>query len=47
MSTHPYEYTHIYSIPINTSERLSWFDLEIYEFDHQECLVVDTSTVSH
>jgi hypothetical protein len=47
MSTHPYEHTHAHSTSINTSERLNWFNLKIYEFDHQECLAVDTSIVSH
>jgi hypothetical protein len=47
MSTHPYEHTHVYVIPMTTSERLSRLDLEIHEVDHQECLAVDGDVVSY
>jgi hypothetical protein len=32
---------------MSTSERLSRFDLEIHEVDHQERLAVDRDIVSH
>jgi hypothetical protein len=32
---------HVHPISMNTSERLSRFDLEIYEVSHQEHLTVD------
>jgi hypothetical protein len=47
MSTHLYEHMHVYSIPMNTHEKLSWLDLEIYEVGHQERLAVDGGVVSH
>jgi hypothetical protein len=34
-----YFYQHIYYISMSISERLSRFDLKIYEVGHQECLV--------
>jgi hypothetical protein len=34
MSTHLYEHMHVYSIPMNTPKKLSWFDLKIYEVGH-------------
>jgi hypothetical protein len=53
---HTYSYTYEHSplwthtrtpYPMSISERLSWFDLEIYEVGHQECLTVDGDVVSH
>jgi hypothetical protein len=38
---------HTHIIPMSTSERLSWFDLEIHEVDQQDCLTVDRDVVSH
>jgi hypothetical protein len=46
MSTHPYEHIHAHPIPMSTSERLSWFDIEIYKVGHQECLAVDGDVAS-
>jgi hypothetical protein len=46
MSTHPYEYIYVYSIPMNTSERVSWLDIEIHEVGHQERLAVDRNVAS-
>jgi hypothetical protein len=34
MNTYPYEYMHAHTISLNTSERLSRFDLEIYKVGH-------------
>jgi hypothetical protein len=31
----------------STSERLEWFDLEIYKIRHQEYLVVDEDVVNY
>jgi hypothetical protein len=47
MGTHPYEYTHVYSTPMSTFERLSRLDLKIHEVGHQECLAVDGYVASH
>jgi hypothetical protein len=47
MSTHTYKYTHVHPTPMSTSERLSQFDLEIYEVGHQECIAVDENVTSH
>jgi hypothetical protein len=47
MSTHPYEHTHAQLTPMNTYERLSRLDLEIYEVGHQERLTVDGGAASH
>jgi hypothetical protein len=47
MSTHPYEHMRVHPTPMSTSERLSRFNLEIYEVSHQERLVVDNDAVSH
>jgi hypothetical protein len=47
MSTYPYEYTHVHSIHMSTSERLSQFDLEIHEVDHKERLTVDEDITFH
>jgi hypothetical protein len=47
MSTYPYEHTHTYPTPMSTSERLSQFDLEIYEVGHQEHIIVDGDVASH
>jgi hypothetical protein len=47
MSTHPYKYTHAHRTPMNTSERLSWLNLEIHEVDHQERVTVDGDVTSH
>jgi hypothetical protein len=38
-------YTHL--ISISMSERLSQFDVEIYEVCHQERLVIDGDVASH
>jgi hypothetical protein len=45
ISTHSYEHTH--TIPMSTSERLSWLDIEIHEVGHQERLVVGGDIVSY
>jgi hypothetical protein len=47
MSTHPYEHMHTHPTPMSTSERLSRFDLEIHEVDHQERLTVNEDVASH
>jgi hypothetical protein len=47
MSTQPYEYTHAHPTSMNTSERLSQFNLEIYEVGHQERLNIDGDVASH
>jgi hypothetical protein len=47
MITHSYEYTHAHPILMSTSERLSRFNLEIYEVGHQECLTVDRDVAFH
>jgi hypothetical protein len=39
--------THAHSTPMSTSERLSWFDLDIHEVGHQECLTVNGDVASH
>jgi hypothetical protein len=41
MNTHPYEYTHIHSILMSISERLSRLDLKIHEVSHQERIAID------
>jgi hypothetical protein len=38
---------HTHSTPMNTSERLSLFDFEIYEVVHQERLAVNGDVASH
>jgi hypothetical protein len=44
-NTHQYMYAH--TTPMNTSKRLSRFDLEIYKVGHQERLAVNEDVVSH
>jgi hypothetical protein len=39
--------THIHSISMSISERLSQFDLQIHEVDHQERLAIDENIASH
>jgi hypothetical protein len=39
--------TRAHSIPISTSKKLSRLDLEIYEINHQECLVIDEDIISY
>jgi hypothetical protein len=34
MNTHPYKNMYVYPISMSTSEKLSRFDLEIYEVGH-------------
>jgi hypothetical protein len=38
---------HAHLTSMSTFERLSRLDLEIHEFDHQECIAVDGDVVSH
>jgi hypothetical protein len=47
MNTHSYKYTYVYSTPMNNSERLSRFDLKIYEVGHQDHFTIDGDIVSH
>jgi hypothetical protein len=47
ISIHSYKYTYTHSIPINISERVSQFDLEIYEVDHQERLAIIKNIIFH
>jgi hypothetical protein len=47
MNTHLYKHMYAHPILMSISERLSQFDLEIYEFGHQERLTVDRDVVSH
>jgi hypothetical protein len=47
MNTHSYEHTHAYPICMKTSEKLSWFDLEIYKVGHQDRLIIDRDVASH
>jgi hypothetical protein len=47
MSTHFYEHMHAHPIFMSIFERLSQFDLEIHNIDHQECLTVDRNIISH
>jgi hypothetical protein len=47
MSTHSYKYMHTHLISMSTSERLSRFNFEIYEIDHQEHIVVNEDVVFH
>jgi hypothetical protein len=42
-----YRLIHVYPIYMNTSKRLSWFDLEIYEVSHQKRLIINRDVVSH
>jgi hypothetical protein len=46
-STHPYEHTHVHSISMITSKRLSRLDLEIYGVGHQDRLAIDGDVASH
>jgi hypothetical protein len=46
-STHPYKHTHIHIIPMSTFKRLSQFDIEIHEIDHQERITVDMDAASN
>jgi hypothetical protein len=39
--------TYAHLIFINTSERLTWFNLEIYEVGYQERLAVDRNVTSY
>jgi hypothetical protein len=41
MIIHSYEYIYVYATLINTSKRLSQFDLKIHEVSYQERLAVD------
>jgi hypothetical protein len=47
MSTHSYEHTHAYPIPMSTFKRLSRLDFEIHEVDHQERITVDEDVAPH
>jgi hypothetical protein len=47
MITHPYKHMYVHPTPMSISEKLSQLDLEIYEVDHQEYLVVNEDIVSH
>jgi hypothetical protein len=47
MSTHSYEYTYVHPTSMRTSERLNWFDLEIYEVGHKERIAVDENITSY
>jgi hypothetical protein len=47
MITYIYKYMHAYLIYMNTSERLSRFNLKIYEVGHQERLTVDRNVAFH
>jgi hypothetical protein len=47
MSTNLYEHTHAHPTTMSTSERLSWFDLQIHKVDHQERFTVDRDVASH
>jgi hypothetical protein len=38
MSIRPYKYIYVYLISMNIFERLTQFNLEIYEVGHQESL---------
>jgi hypothetical protein len=42
-----YKYTHAHSTSLIIFERLSRFDFEIYEVDHQDRLAVDKDIVFH
>jgi hypothetical protein len=39
--------THAHPTPMSTSERLSRFDLKIYEVGHQQHIDVDEDIASH
>jgi hypothetical protein len=45
ITTHSYEYMYVHLMII--FERLSQFDFEIYEDDHQDRLTVDGDIISH
>jgi hypothetical protein len=45
--TYIYKYIHTHIIYMNTSERLSQFNLKIYEVGHYECFVVDGNIIFH
>jgi hypothetical protein len=47
MSSYPYEHMHARPTPMSTSERLSWFDLEIHKVSHQERLAIDEDVSFH
>jgi hypothetical protein len=47
MNIYLYEHTCAHHIFMNTSERLRWLDLEIYEVGYQEHLAVDGDVASH
>jgi hypothetical protein len=47
MSTHSYERMHVHLTPMSTSERLSQFDLEIYEVGYKERLAANGGVASH
>jgi hypothetical protein len=39
--------THAQPTPMSIFKRLGWFNLEIYEVDHQECFIIDGDIVYH
>jgi hypothetical protein len=47
MSTHLYKHMNVHPTSVSTFKRLRRLNLEIYEVDHQERLVVDEDVVSH
>jgi hypothetical protein len=47
MSIYLYKYIYVYHIFMSTSERLSRFDLKIYDVSHQERIAVDGDITSH